>query len=243
MTDKILLVTGASSDVGLALLHKVAADYDALLCHYGRSSARIDRLREELGDKVVPLQADFSDEGGSRLADEIIDRNLAPSHWVHLPAIPNVNEKFTKTKWSDFESQINVQLRSAWELAQAFMPLMAKRKFGRAVFMATGNIVHTPPPKKSLPYTTAKFAVAGFARLLAAEYSDRGITVNCVSPDFFESQFNSMLPELVLEVNANAFPMKRNLTLDDIVPMFEFLLSDGAGMITGQNIAITGGRG
>jgi hypothetical protein len=47
---------------------------------------------------------------------------------------------------------------------------------------------------------------------------------------------------LVVEITANAFPLKRNLGLDDLVPTFEFLLADGAGMITGQNIPITGGR-
>jgi len=77
---------------------------------------------------------------------------------------------------------------------------------------------------------------------LAAEYSDKGITVNGISPEMIETKFLSDLPTFVVEKNAIDSPLGRNLTVQDVVPMIEFLLSDSAIAITGQNLAITGGK-
>jgi 3-oxoacyl-[acyl-carrier protein] reductase len=240
---KILLVTGASADIGEALISRVVTNYDMVLCHFARSATKVGELHEKFGDKIVPLQADFSIlEETDSLVAEIIERNLIPSHFVHLPAIKYKNVKFHQTEWSEFENQMAVQVRSAYTLCKAFLPTMAKRRFGRVVFMLTENVVKPIPGKYSVPYTMAKSALYGLMKCLAAEYAEKGITVNAVSPSMIETDFISDLPEIVQQLNANNSPMKRNLSVNDVVPAFEYLLSDDAGMITGHNIPILGGK-
>jgi len=241
--NKILLVTGASSDVGGALIRRVAGNYDAILAHFGRSVDKINALAAEFGAKIVPLKADFANpDDVERLAAEVINRELMPFHFVHLPAIPNVNAKFPKTAWTEYEAQLAVQLQSAHILCREFVPIMARRKYGKLVFMLTENTAKQVPGKYAVPYTTAKYALLGFMKCLAAEYAEKGITVNGVSPCMVETAFVSALPELARNLNANNSPIKRNLTVADVVPTIEFLLSPGSDAITGQNIAILGGN-
>ena len=78
-------------------------------------------------------------------------------------------------------------------------------------------------------------------KALATEYDSKGITVNGISPEMIDTKFLSDLPDLIVEEHAAKSPLKRNLQVDDVVPMLAYLLSDAAEAITGQNIAITGG--
>ena len=87
-----------------------------------------------------------------------------------------------------------------------------------------------------------KYALLGLMKSLSVEYADKGIMVNGVSPDMIETKFLKDIPDLVIRQNAERSPLKRNLTIEDVVPTFDFLLSDAADTITGQNIGITGGK-
>jgi 3-oxoacyl-[acyl-carrier protein] reductase len=240
---KILLVAGASSDVGGALIRRVATEFDTILCHYGRSAVKIEQLQQEFGDRIVPLQADLSSpEEARRMAAEIAALERLPTHFVYLPAIPNVNRRYAKTDWAEFDAQLTVQVRGAYELCKVLLPVMAKQKFGRVVFMLTENVARSVPGKYAVPYTTAKYALFGLLKCLSAEYADKGITVNGLSPSMIDTEFVAGLPELARQLNAENSPMKRNLSVDDVTPTIAFLLSDGAGMITGQNFSIMGGN-
>jgi 3-oxoacyl-[acyl-carrier protein] reductase len=233
---KILLLTGASSDIGLSLIRRLAARYDAVLAHYGRSEARILALREELGEKIVPLGADFSKaDETSALAESIVGQGWAPEHFVHLPALPFANGRIAKTGWPEYAAQLDVQLRSAVVLCRALLPAMAEQKRGKILFMLTDNVAKSVPVKYAAAYTTAKYALLGFMKCLSAEYADKGIAVNAVSTSMIDTRFNAGHPELVREMNAEASPLKRNLAVQDVVPAFEFLLSPGADAIRGQN--------
>lgn len=240
--NKILLMLGASSDIGCELIKRNADKYDVILAHYCRSDERLKELQQEIGDKIQLLQADFLDrESVQHMIKEIQQRELCPTHIVHLSAPKFYNVKFAKSSWEQFEEGLQTSLRSIVEVARAFVPVMAKARFGRVVFMLTSCVQNTPPKYLS-PYVTAKYALLGLMKSLAVEYADKGITVNGVSPDMIETRFLSDISDIIVQKNAMDSPIGRNLTVDDVIPVFEYLLSDEAAAITGQNIAITGGR-
>lgn len=240
--NKILLMLGASSDIGCELIKRNADKYDVIVAHYCRSDERLKELQQEIGDKIQLLQADFMDrESVQHMIKEIQQRELCPTHIVHLSAPKFYNVKFAKSSWEQFEEGLQTSLRSIVEVARAFVPVMAKARFGRVVFMLTSCVQNTPPKYLS-PYVTAKYALFGLMKSLAVEYADKGITVNGVSPDMIETRFLSDISDIIVQKNAMDSPIGRNLTVDDVLPVFEYLLSDEASAITGQNIAITGGR-
>ena len=85
--DKVLLVTGASSDVGSELIRRVEKNYNRIWAHYRSSTNIIDVLKSEVGDRFSPIQADFSDiESTLNLIQVIMDSGEYPNHIVHLSA-------------------------------------------------------------------------------------------------------------------------------------------------------------
>ena len=240
--SRILCVSGASSDVGCCLIRAVAENYDRIVCHYNRSMEPMRELQEQFGEKIVPIQADFSDETSTvRFARTVVESGLAPQHFVHLAASSFVNVKFGKTDWKSFEREIGIDFRSAVILSQTFAPLMVKQKYGKIIYMLSSMIVQKPEKPFSTAYTCTKHALFGLMKSLAAEYAGKHVTVNAVSPSVIDTKF-LRIPGLVKQMNIEASPIKRLLTPEDVIPTFAFLLSPGADTITGQNIPVTAGN-
>lgn len=240
---KVLCVTGASSDVGYCLIDRVADKYDAIVCHYRSSIEIIERLQEKHGSKIIPVMADFSDEKSTLdFIDFVNTSELSPEHFVHLVSDSSyTNIKYSKTNWTQFEMEINISFRSAVLCTQAFVPFMVKsKKCGKVVFMLSSQTTWEPLKPYSASYTSTKYALNGLMKSLSAEYASKGVTVNAVSPSMIDTKFLD-LPEIVKKINAEASPIKRLLSPEDVVPAFEFILSPGADTLTGQNIPVTAG--
>jgi len=238
----VLLVLGASSDIGLEILRGYDHESLTVLAHYNRSREKLDRLMEEVpATTVVPLHADLADE--KEVAEMIVrvrEEYGHPTQILHLAAPVPDAVHFRKTQWNDFQRQLDVQLRSAVLVLGEFLPAMARARRGKIVFTLTSYTL-AEPALGTAPYTTAKHALLGLMRYLAKEYAGKGICINAVSPSMVETQFLRELPEIVVEMNAQRSPRKRNATPKDIAPIVRFLLSPESDYITGANIPVTGG--
>lgn len=238
--SKVLLVTGGSSSVGLGLIAEVEKEYTTIWAHYNNSSARVDELKARFGDKIRPVKADFSkEEEVVELINTISDFKLIPDHIVHLAAIKSENKKFHKFNWSEYQDMTDTSLKPAVMILKKFLPSLSKNNYGKVVFMLS-SFVNGATPKYQSPYIVSKYALYGLMRNLAAEYIEKGITVNAVSPDMMETGFIDNIPDLVKAQNAENSPIKRNLKIEDVIPTFKYLLSDGADTVYGQNIVIMG---
>ena len=238
---KVLFVTGASSDVGQALILQIADQYDTIVAHYCHSHESIDALAQKFPGKIQKVKANLADpKEVQAMIDGMIKEQWLPDHIVHLAAPKTTNERFHKMDPVRLDQAFEVSVRSIFHILQSFVPHMSKQKYGRVVFMLTSYCLGLPPKYQSA-YVTSKYALLGLMKALATEYDSKGITVNGISPEMIDTKFLSDLPDLIVEENAAKSPLKRNLQVDDVVPMLAYLLSDAAEAITGQNIAITGG--
>lgn len=240
---KVLLVTGASSEVGIRLIEEIYSDYDSIYMQYRTMNNELQQLIERLEPEcnIVPIQADFSDvESVNNMIDEIKKSTILPDNIVHIPAPKAYNKQFHKDRWENYESGWDISVRSIVLILQAFIANMAKNRYGRIVFMLT-SCTNNNPPKFQSSYVTVKYSLLGLMKSLSVEYISKGITVNGVSPDMMETKFLSELPELIVENNRENSPIGRNIYVDEVVPVIQYMLSDSAASMTGQNIVISGG--
>lgn len=239
--DKVILITGASSDLGTAYIREKGQAYARIIAHYHHDNDKFAALRADYGDRITPVQADFGDRDSVlRYVETVKASAPAPTHVLHLVSPPAGSVRFHKCTVDDYERMMQVSFYSIVEILRAFLPAMQKAGFGRIVFMLSAY-VKIPDPKYAAPYVAAKYALLGLMKDIAAEYASKGITANGVSPQMIETKFLQEIPELILEKQRIAGPLKRLLTTDDILPVMHMLLSDAAA-VTGENIGITGGN-
>jgi 3-oxoacyl-[acyl-carrier protein] reductase len=239
MADRTVLVLGASSDLAIEALHGLPFIDATVLAHYHSDASRLEQL--SLPHTVVPIKADLADSGEVTAMIERIAVNHAPPDAILHFAAPKLSlHRFHQTQWSDFARELGVQVESICRVLQAFIPQMAKNRYGKVVFVLS-SAVSGKPPKNMPHYVTAKYALLGLMKCLAAEYADKQLNINAVSPSMVDTKFLVDVPGKLAELAAYNHPLKRNAEPRDIAPMVNFLLSDAAAYITGENIAVTGG--
>jgi 3-oxoacyl-[acyl-carrier protein] reductase len=189
------------------------------------------------GDPVVDLANRGTVQAG---AAAVLDRYGRCDVLVHAAAA------FDRASLLDLDPEVwgrvqAVNVESALWLAQAVVPGMAERGFGRIVFVVS-DTVWDPPAGDMLAYVASKAALIGIARTLARSLGRDGITVNCVAPGLTPTPtaVADLPPEAFASVRARQ-AIDRALTPDDIAAAVTFLVSDAAGAITGQTLCADGG--
>ena len=222
---RVAAVTGGAGAIGGAIA--------AALGNAGCTAAILDRT----GDFPV----DLSDESAVRAtAAQVLDTHGRCDVLVHAAAA------FDRASLTDLDSATwrrvqAVNVESALWLCQAFAPGMAERGFGRIVFVVS-DTVWDPPAPDLLAYVASKATLIGVARTLARAVGRDGITVNCVAPGLTPTPaaVADTPPEAFAQVRARQ-AIDRSLTPGDIAATVAFLVSEGAGAITGQTFCADGG--
>jgi NAD(P)-dependent dehydrogenase (short-subunit alcohol dehydrogenase family) len=134
-----------------------------------------------------------------------------------------------------------VNVESALLLAQAFVPGMAARGFGRIVFVVS-DTVFAPPAGDMLPYVTSKGALVALARTLAVGHGADGIAVTCVAPGLTATPTAQRdLPAAAFDQVREQQALPRTLVPEDVAATVAFLTSDAAAALTGQTLCTDGG--
>jgi 3-oxoacyl-[acyl-carrier protein] reductase len=238
-----VLIAGASSAIGVALLRRLAGDGSAtLIAHCNANRVGVDELIQSGGfSNIHPLLADFSAAAAVQsLLEAMTGRFATPNKIVYLPASPLSYERFAKFDLQSFERELQIQVGAAIVLLRALAPAMAKLPRARVVFVLS-SVTRGLPPRFMSTYTIVKHAQLGLMRALASEYSASGLTVNGVSPGMVDTPLVAELPALAKESAAAAAPRGRIATPADVIGAIEFLLSDGADYMTGIEVPVTGG--
>jgi 3-oxoacyl-[acyl-carrier protein] reductase len=243
MAIEPILITGASSDIGCALIRRLLTQTDPplVLAHSFRAGDKLRALQQELGDRIQLLEADFSEISSvTAMADRIAIEHGTPACILHLPALPLVYERFTKFNLDRFQSDLSIQVRSIVLLLQRFLPEMAKLPRARLIFMLS-TVVHGVPPKFMSMYTIIKYTQLGLMRSLAAEYASTSVRINAISPSMVETQFLKEIAEVAVQMSASSNPQGRNATPEDLLGTLELLLSPASEYIHGIDIPIAAG--
>lgn len=242
----IVIVTGASSGIGRAAALRFARDR-ATVVAVGRDTAALTDVVDEIertGGKGVPVVADVTASGAP---DAIIERAsaLGGLHALVNAAGIIASGSVETTTDAAWDEMIDINLRAPFRLMRAAAPLLASSR-GSIVNVSSVTGLRAFPGV--LSYCVSKAGVDHLTRCAALELAPRGVRVNAVNPGVVVSNLHRRSgmgePEYAnfLERSKQTHPLGRAGSTDEIAELIVFLASDRAGWITGETIAIDGGR-
>ena len=245
---RVAIVTGGSGGIGKAICQRLAADgFDVVVNYRGQGdraaqiACEINAIAGEGRGRALAVQADIATETGASVLFQAALRAFGGVSVLVNNASPRINPKpFSATSWEDVQQQMNVQVKGALLMTGAVVPDMGARKWGRIVNI-TSQVLDGPPTVTWTGYAMAKGALQVFSNYMAAELGVQGITVNCVSPGMCETTLIGDIPEKVQLMIARQTPLRRLAKPSDVAAAVAYLVSDDAGFVTGDTLAVNGG--
>jgi NAD(P)-dependent dehydrogenase (short-subunit alcohol dehydrogenase family) len=242
-----VLITGASTGIGLAAA-TLSARRGAKVFLIARSATKLAAAADSIsreGGAVAYAAADVSDR--SALLAAIDKAEEAFGGIGGLFANAGTGGAFAPLGDYDeatFETVIRTNLSSVFWAIKRVLPAMIERKRGSIV--VTGSLASERGMPNNAAYVASKHGVLGLARAAAVEAAPHNVRVNCVLPGLIETPMLMQLdpkasPESIRAMLGKGVPMGRIGTADELAELACFLLSERAGHITAQSIAVDGG--
>ena len=241
LRNRVVLITGASTGIGAAAALAFARAGSRLALHYNASADQAQAVAvqaRELGAEAHLVQADLSETAAaSRVVEETMAAYGRIDVLINNAGINRdaMSHKMTEEQW---DQVLSVNLKGTFLCAQAALPRMRERGWGRVVNTSSigslGNIGQAN-------YSASKAGVIGLTKTLALEYARYGVTVNCVAPGAVMTPMLAGVPDQIREKITAGIPVGRIAEPREIAAVHAFLASDDAAFITGQVIFVDGG--
>ena len=235
---KNILITGATGGIGNALLEKFYRS-GFNICATGTNKDKLNSLQKKYSDKIICIKCDLSQKNEIQtLVEKAQDKFGSIDILVNNAGITRDN-LFIRMKHEDWNDVININLNSNFYLTQLLVKGMIKKKWGRIINI-TSDAAKIGNPGQS-NYVASKSAIEGLTRTLANEVASRGITVNCVSPGFIDTEILKSVDKSRLDMMINKVPLGRIGEASEISEVVFFLSSKESSYITGQVLHVNGG--
>jgi 3-oxoacyl-[acyl-carrier protein] reductase len=242
---RVAIVTGAGQGIGRAFARALAEAGHAVVIAE-RNAERAVSVAAEVeaaGGTALAVATDVAEEASvNAMAEAALARFGRTDVLVNNAAIFSTLEMrpFDRIPVPEWEQVMRVNVTGPFLCARAVLPAMRKGGFGRIVNIASAAVTMGRP--NYLHYITSKSALIGMSRSMARELGAAGITVNAILPGatFTEVERKTVSPEQRVRIVAQQC-IPRPQVPDDLVGALLFLVSDGAGFVTGQALTVDGG--
>ncbi len=245
---KVVLVTGASSGLGAALVHAFATSgAQGVAVHFHRHAEGAERVVERAraaGADARGFQADLTRPG----APENLVAEVLASFGAIDVLVNNAGAMVQRSAVADapdtlFDAVLDLNYRAVFATCRAVVPIMTRRG-GGAIVNVSSSAARNGGTGGSVLYAAAKAAVSTFSRGLAAEVARHGIRVNVVAPGLFDTAFHDdVTSRAQLDRIGTTIPLGRAGRPEECAGPVLFLAHDvAASYVTGHSLEVNGGR-
>jgi 3-oxoacyl-[acyl-carrier protein] reductase len=246
-SQRVAVVTGAARGIGAGTAKRLASDGFAVAVidlKEGDCGATVDAITQA-GGRALAVGADVSDADQVQAGvDKIASEFGAPAVLVNNAGVIRDNMLFKMTV-DDWDTVLGIHLRGSFLMSKACQKYMVDGKWGRIVNLSSSSALGN---RGQANYSAAKAGLQGFTKTLAIELGQFGITANAVAPGFIATDMTAATAarmgigfEDFQKAAAANIPVRRVGTPDDVAHVISFLVSEGAGFVSGQVIYVAGG--
>jgi 3-oxoacyl-[acyl-carrier protein] reductase len=242
LENKTTLVTGATRGIGRGIAVTFAKQGSNVAFTYSSSVEAANELEKELMDLGVKAKGYQSNaanyEAAQQLAADVLKEFGTIDVLINNAGITKDN-LLMRISEEDFDTVIEVNLKSVFNLTKAVIRPMMKQRAGSIINMS--SVVGLKGNAGQANYAASKAGILGFTKSVALELGSRNIRCNTIAPGFIETEMTEKLNEDVVKGWREAIPLKRGGTAEDVANACVFLASDMSSYITGQTLSVDGG--
>src|SRR4030042_1195347 len=243
LSNKTAIVTGSARGIGRAISVKLAeVCADVVVNDIPAAAEALESTANEiraLKRKALAVTADVSSSPDvTRLIDTTV-REMGRIDILVNNAGVTRDQLLMRMTDEDWDTVLNIDLKSAFLCTRAVLRHMMKQRWGRIVSIA--SVVGIMGNAGQANYAAAKAGIIGLTKSIAKEVGARGITANAIAPGFIETRMTEQLDEKQRQALLQHIPLGSIGTPRDVAEAVAFLASEEARYITGQVLGIDGG--
>ena len=242
LESKVAIVTGGSRGIGKSICQTFAENGCDVAFTYNNSKESAENLAKDLKNIGINAKAYKSDassyDDATQLVEDVINDFGKIDILVNNAGIKKDNLLMRMDK-EDFDSVINTNLSSVFNLTKASIRTFLKQRSGSIINIS--SVVGVKGNAGQSNYSASKAGIIGFSKSVALELGSRNIRSNVIAPGFIETDMTDSLSEDVINSWKESIPLKRGGDPSDVGNACVFLASDLSSYITGQVLHVDGG--
>lgn len=231
-TSRSVLVTGGNRGIGLAIARSLAADgHRVAVTHRGSGAP----------EGLFGVSCDVTDAEAVDAAFSMVEVEQGAVEVLVSNAGITGDGLLMRMSEESFTSVLDTNLTAAYRVAKRASRSMMKARWGRMVFIS--SVVGLSGAPGQVNYAASKAGLVGLSRSIARELGSRSITANVVAPGYVDTDMTAVLSEERRAQITSSIPLGRQAHPEEVASAVSWLVSDGAGYVTGAVIPVDGGIG